>query len=232
MRIGLLLILHLMLVVLPSNGKGMAPKGACLVCHKLRTPDLYQDWLASAHARNNVTCLDCHEAAPGEADAFAHGGSFVSLLVTPKDCAGCHAVESGQLQASVHAGAAVDPAKAGAWGDPTTCRNCHGSPGLLDARSPDRIRKGAWPDRGCGRVNPDGSKGSCSSCHADHAFNTRLAAQDKTCAACHTKGHATHHGALSGNGGPALDAGKGQSCLSCHQKHGHGASPRAAGPGK
>lgn len=229
MRTWLLLFLHLLLTVAPGWARSVAPKGACLVCHKLRTPELYQDWLSSAHARNNVTCLDCHEAAPGEADAFAHGGSTVSLLVTPKDCAGCHAVESGQFTASVHATAAVDPAQAGGWGDPASCMKCHGATGVTDATTRNRLRAGAWPDRGTGRVNPDGSKGACSSCHADHGFNIKLAAQDRTCTACHTKGHATHHGALSGPGGPALDTKAGLRCISCHEKNGHGASPRAAG---
>lgn len=40
-------------------------KGKCLVCHKERTPDLFEDWLGSAHAARNVTCFDCHGARRG-----------------------------------------------------------------------------------------------------------------------------------------------------------------------
>ena len=201
-------------------------KGACLVCHKLRTPDLYQAWLGSAHARHNVTCLDCHEAAAGEADAYEHGGARISLLVTPTDCAGCHQPESGQFQASGHAFAAVDPQRSGDWGDPASCKDCHGSPHLADPAAPTRLVAGAWPDRGVGRVNPDGSKGSCSSCHTDHAFDTARARGVKTCTDCHSRGHLPHHPG-SGSGGPELPRSEERTCIQCHARFGHGGAPRA-----
>jgi len=203
-----------------------APKGACLVCHKLRTPELYESWLGSSHARHNVTCLDCHEAAPDEPDAYEHGGAWVSLLVTPQDCAGCHLPESSQYQASKHAFAAVDPKRAGDWGDPAECKNCHGSPGLLDPSTPTRLASGAWPDRGAGRMNPDGSLGSCSACHVDHAFDTRRARGVKTCIDCHSRGHLPHHPG-SGSAGPELPANEQRTCIQCHGSLGHGGAPRA-----
>lgn len=195
---------------------GQAPKGACLVCHKLRTPELYQAWLGSAHARHNVTCLDCHEASPGEADAFVHGGATVSVLVTPKDCAGCHEVEATQYGRSPHAASAVDPARPGSWGDPASCRDCHGGVALGDPASRNRLKPTAWPDRGTGRQNPDGSRGSCSACHADHGFSTTAARTDKTCTGCHSKGHQPHHQGNTQDGGPALKPGEARNCAQCH----------------
>lgn len=42
-----------------------------------------------------------------------------------------------------------------------------------------------WPNQGVGRINPDGSRGSCSSCHTRHDFSIETARKPYTCAECH-----------------------------------------------
>ena len=42
-----------------------------------------------------------------------------------------------------------------------------------------------WPNRGVGRINPDGTKGSCSACHTRHAFSMEMARKPAACAECH-----------------------------------------------
>ncbi|MBW2208731.1 MAG: hydroxylamine oxidoreductase, partial [Deltaproteobacteria bacterium] len=42
-----------------------------------------------------------------------------------------------------------------------------------------------WPSVGVGRVNPDGSKGSCSSCHTRHRFSIMEARKPEACGQCH-----------------------------------------------
>jgi hypothetical protein len=42
-----------------------------------------------------------------------------------------------------------------------------------------------WPNNGIGRINPDGSKGSCSSCHTRHSFSIAEARHPETCGQCH-----------------------------------------------
>jgi hypothetical protein len=42
-----------------------------------------------------------------------------------------------------------------------------------------------WPNQGVGRVNLDGSLGSCSACHARHAFSIETARKPYTCKECH-----------------------------------------------
>jgi hypothetical protein len=42
-----------------------------------------------------------------------------------------------------------------------------------------------WPNNGIGRINPDGSRGSCSSCHSRHIFSIREARHPETCGQCH-----------------------------------------------
>ncbi len=46
------------------------------------------------------------------------------------------------------------------------------------------ILKG-WPNQGVGRVNPDGSRGACSACHARHHFSIEVARKPYTCSECH-----------------------------------------------
>lgn len=43
-----------------------------------------------------------------------------------------------------------------------------------------------WPNGGVGRINPDNSKGACSSCHSRHTFSMEKARKPYTCKECHT----------------------------------------------
>jgi hypothetical protein len=42
-----------------------------------------------------------------------------------------------------------------------------------------------WPNTGIGRLNLDGSLGSCSACHSRHDFSPRRARQPENCGKCH-----------------------------------------------
>jgi hypothetical protein len=42
-----------------------------------------------------------------------------------------------------------------------------------------------WPNQGVGRINPDGSRGACTSCHSRHDFSIEMARQPYTCSECH-----------------------------------------------
>ncbi len=42
-----------------------------------------------------------------------------------------------------------------------------------------------WPNSGMGRLNPDGSKGSCHACHSRHAFEAKLSRSPENCGKCH-----------------------------------------------
>ncbi len=42
-----------------------------------------------------------------------------------------------------------------------------------------------WPNQGVGRINPDGSKGSCTACHTRHQFSMEMARKPHTCSECH-----------------------------------------------
>lgn len=42
-----------------------------------------------------------------------------------------------------------------------------------------------WPNQGVGRVNLDGSRGSCAACHTRHTFAIEMARKPYTCKECH-----------------------------------------------
>ena len=42
-----------------------------------------------------------------------------------------------------------------------------------------------WPNQGVGRINLDGSMGSCSACHTRHTFSIEMARKPYTCKECH-----------------------------------------------
>lgn len=42
-----------------------------------------------------------------------------------------------------------------------------------------------WPNTGIGRINLDGSLGSCTACHSRHDFSARRARQPESCGRCH-----------------------------------------------
>lgn len=44
---------------------------------------------------------------------------------------------------------------------------------------------GTWPNTGIGRINLDGSRGSCAACHSRHDFSPRRARQPENCGKCH-----------------------------------------------
>ncbi len=74
-----------------------------------------------------------------------------------------------------------------------TCLGCHGtkvevngyreiSTDLGEIEIPNLTN---WPNQGVGRINPDGSFGSCTSCHPRHSFSIEIARKPYTCGQCH-----------------------------------------------
>ncbi len=168
--------------------------GKCMTCHKDKSPGIYKQWFASSHARHDVTCLDCHQAKRGDKDAYMHYDARIATLVTPMDCGRCHEKEMKEVDASHHATAALILDSNDAYlahvagGEPVAiqgCENCHGSKVKIDPKSPNRLSRATWPNSGIGRLNPDGSKGSCTPCHTRHSFSKAQARQPEACSKCH-----------------------------------------------
>ncbi|HEB53182.1 MAG TPA: hydroxylamine oxidoreductase [bacterium] len=54
-----------------------------------------------------------------------------------------------------------------------------------DENGKPMLDPGTWPNTGIGRINLDGSRGSCSACHSRHDFSPRRARQPENCGKCH-----------------------------------------------
>lgn len=239
--------------------RSMAPEAeACIDCHRRENPGLFADWANSRHAHANVTCLDCHQAEPFDPDVSTQhfeqyersdqkfGTSSyrvpIAAVVTPKDCSRCHPDEAQQYSRSKHANTLeiiwkIDPwLKQGMNSNVeriSGCYHCHGTilksdDGVLDADT--------WPNVGVGRINLDGSRGSCTSCHTRHLFSIAEARKPEACGQCHLgpdhpqieiymeSKHGdiyTAHGdeynwsAAAGTWTPGVDY-RGPTCASCH----------------
>jgi hypothetical protein len=228
-------------IVAPDSSK------ACIDCHGQLTAGIIDHWKGSTHAEKGVGCVECHQAAPGDVDAFMHYGQLIATVVTPRDCARCHPREAEEFSRSHHAAGGnilasldnflaetVEGARApfnphsptpgrnvesvnGFASAMLGCQQCHGSKvGLLstdggvitvedlkpdasgnptnldavarivkDVDGRPKLHPGTWPNSGIGRLNLDGSRGSCSACHSRHDFSPRRARQPENCGKCH-----------------------------------------------
>lgn len=198
MMIGKRSILMLLILLFVASMSAYAVneevKGKCMTCHKEKSPGLYHQWRDSEHAAHNVTCYDCHGANRSDADAYMHEGAYIATLVTPNDCAVCHKQQSDEFQPSHHAKAGQILDSNDAYlahvvgGNPVAivgCESCHGAKIQIDKSSPNKLAAGSWPNSGIGRLNPDGSVGSCNACHVRHTMSLEQARQPETCGKCH-----------------------------------------------
>ncbi|MCD4736611.1 MAG: hypothetical protein K8R53_11250, partial [Bacteroidales bacterium] len=186
----------------------------CIGCHTEKGAGrvIVEQWKDSKHAEVGVGCLECHGADKDDIDGYEHEGSFIATIVTPKDCAKCHEQEAEEFTASHHADAGMimgsldnilaevveghtafndgaNPAAA------SGCWQCHGSRVQLladadgnptfDDNGVLQLDPKTWPNTGMGRINLDGSKGSCSACHNRHHFSVEQVRQPDNCGKCH-----------------------------------------------
>ncbi len=165
-----------------------------MTCHKEISPGIYHQWFVSSHALHGVTCYDCHQAQEGDDDSFTHWGALIATLVTPRDCGRCHRGEAEEVGSSHHAEAGQILESNDAYlahiagGTPVAvvgCESCHGTKIEIDLDAPNRLAQGSLPNSGIGRINPDGSLGSCSACHTRHGFSRAQARQPEACGKCH-----------------------------------------------
>ncbi|MBA2882023.1 cytochrome c553 [Desulfosalsimonas propionicica] len=181
---------------------------ACIQCHKQEHPGIFGDWANSRHANANITCIDCHKAEQTDPDVSKeHFQQYektdsqwgrkqyrvpVAGVVTPKDCSRCHPDEAEQYKRSKHANTLEIIWKIDPWLNKgmnsdferaSGCFYCHGT--VLETDEEGNLTPETWPNVGVGRMNLDGSKGSCSSCHTRHRFSVMEARKPQACGQCH-----------------------------------------------
>ncbi len=237
---------------------------ACIECHRRETPGIFADWANSRHASANISCIDCHQAEEFDPDvSIEHYKQYertdapygkkeykipVAAVVTPKDCSRCHPDEAKQYARSKHANTLqiiwkLDPwLKLGMNSDTerqSGCFHCHGT--VLKMKD-GKLDPSTWPNVGVGRLNLDGSRGSCTSCHTRHRFSVMEARKPEACGQCHLGpdhpqieiymeskhgdiytafGNQYNWNAAPGTWTPGVDY-RGPTCASCHMS---GAGP-------
>jgi hypothetical protein len=165
----------------------------CYECHGLN-PSVHTDNFDHfGHSINVVVspddCGTCHPVETGEYAGSKKANALDNLEKNPiyhtlvETITGVKTLENGKL---VHLKVS-DTTKA------ETCYGCHGTRvtvlGMVENDSelgeiviPDLMN---WPNQGVGRVNPDGSSGSCTACHPRHSFSIEIARKPYTCIQCH-----------------------------------------------
>ena len=171
----------------------------CVSCHVEDNRSIIQLWGQSKHYGANVGCYECHQAKDGDPDAFMHKKYLISTLVTPKDCGRCHEPESKQFGEGNHAKAGSnlegtvphalativqsDHTEEGSIAASSGCVKCHGS--KIKVSASGKLHPSTWPNSGIGRINPDGSLGTCTACHQGHDFSQVQVRRPETCGRCH-----------------------------------------------
>ena len=182
----------------------------CINCHLKENNSLVQQWKNSPHAAaqdGQIGCYNCHAAEKDDPVGYLHEGAFIKTVQSPVDCAFCHENESKQFTTSHHATAGLITAsldnllgevvcsmesKADAANG---CWQCHGSivkvltddagKALLNQEQAVMFDPMTYPNAGIGRVNPDGTLGTCLACHGRHSFRASVARQPENCGKCH-----------------------------------------------
>ena len=194
----------------------------CIECHTEVTPGIVRDWQISAHAKEEVSCADCH----GDEHQSANDVDKV-WTVTANMCGLCHNDQLDQFSRGKHAFA---------WASMKAMPTTHWKPmELIDGM------------KGCGGCHKIGLKendeierlkaagstfghASCDACHTRHTFSVQEAREPAACATCHmgfdhpqwemwsTSKHGVRH-AMKRDGVLPEDAAA-PTCQTCHMAGG------------
>jgi hypothetical protein len=99
-------------------------------------------------------------------------------------CRQCHGSKVA-LKAEDGGTITVDDLKPGPDGRPTDAEAVARIARDKEKYNRPMLHEASWPNTGIGRLNLDGSRGSCSACHSRHDFSPRRARQPENCGKCH-----------------------------------------------
>jgi hydroxylamine dehydrogenase len=168
----------------------------CAECHT-RNPDSHTDTFDHNGFKVHVvvTPEDCAACHPEERKQYADNlmsNAYANLMdnsVYRMLIEDINSVKDFNGVISPHADAnSEDPLT-----DADSCLSCHGTVVEVEGLKSRSTLMGemefpvltGWPNVGVGRINPDGSKGACTSCHPRHNFSIEVARKPYTCAQCH-----------------------------------------------
>jgi hypothetical protein len=165
----------------------------CAECHTLR-PEAHADTFEHNGYEVHLVvspqdCATCHPVEAQQYDrnlmAHAYKNLKANSLYQQQEASiiGQPSFAHGQIRLEP----ATDDTRA------ETCYACHGTELKVagselretDLGEMEFPRISGWPNQGVGRINLDGSRGSCAACHTRHAFAVEMARKPHTCKQCH-----------------------------------------------
>ena len=165
----------------------------CFECHGLN-PDSHDDNFEHFGYKINVIvspndCASCHPEEVGQYIQSKKGFAYHNLADNPVYSALVSTIIS--LKNYEHGGVHyLDPTQNS---NNETCYACHGTKVEVAGMKTIDSEMGEievpeltnYPNMGVGRINPDGSRGSCAACHSRHSFSIEVARKPYTCRQCH-----------------------------------------------
>lgn len=167
----------------------------CSRCH----PAIFDEFAQSHHAKggNILDSLDNmlaevvegsrvpfnpHSPTPGRPDLGGADGRVNGMASAIVGCKQCHGSKIA-LEGTDGGLVTVDELQPDENGKPT---NLDAVARIAkDDRGYPILAASTWPNTGIGRINLDGSLGSCSACHSRHDFSPRRARRPENCGKCH-----------------------------------------------
>ncbi|MFW6240668.1 MAG: multiheme c-type cytochrome [Thermodesulfobacteriota bacterium] len=165
----------------------------CAECHTLR-PEAHADTFDHVGAAIHVVvspddCAVCHvdEAAQYGENLMSHAHGNLTRNPVYRQ------LEEAVLGSPVRAEGRVVQNPPSAATRAEGCLHCHGTRLTVRGMTTRDTMMGemmfpkidGWPNQGAGRINPDGSRGSCAACHTRHLFSIETARKPHTCKKCH-----------------------------------------------
>jgi hypothetical protein len=165
----------------------------CAECHLLR-PEAHADTFEHNGYDVHVVVSpeDCRTCHPVEADQYSRN-IMSHARKNLVDNAVYNQLERAILGTPVVSGGAVTLEAENADTRAEACYYCHGTELEVTGTEVRDTDAGelefpvidGWPNQGVGRVNLDGSLGSCAACHTRHGFSIEMARKPHTCRECH-----------------------------------------------
>ncbi|MBU1058711.1 MAG: hypothetical protein KJ804_10395 [Proteobacteria bacterium] len=131
-------------------------KMSCEECHQKTTPRVYQEHMASMHAKKEVGCADCHGTDHRK----------MSVVTACSACKDCHPKEADEFLASSHS---------------KTWKNMQAN--ARYQKQPEVVKRQGCES--CHRIGYGENDGRCDFCHTKHVFSKAEATNPKSCYTCH-----------------------------------------------
>jgi hydroxylamine dehydrogenase len=176
---------------IPENMSGVAI--GCAECHTLN-PEKHKDTFEHKGHQVHVVvtpedCATCHPTEVGQYAQNIMSHAYGNLKNNPVYYSLVESINGTQTfeDGSITLKAPDEETNADA------CFYCHGTRVEVRGTKSRETVSGVmtfpvfsgWPNQGVGRLNPDGTMGSCTACHTRHQFSIEMARKPSTCSECH-----------------------------------------------